>query len=83
MLKYGREKNDYNSITIFNEGITLQSESLNLDLVNIQVTGCWFKTLEHVAMPPPFVSLSLFLGPNIFYFPCFGTTMHHLKVFTR
>ena len=35
-------KNDYNKIIFFNEGITLLSESLkllNLDVVNIKVTG--------------------------------------------
>ena len=59
-------KNDYNKMINFNEGITLQSESLNLfnlDLVNIQVTGCWYRqTLVLVAISRLFVSLSLFFG---------------------
>ena len=48
---------------IINEGITLSSESLYLDLVNIQVAGCRYRqTLELVASSRPFVSLSLFWG---------------------
>ena len=44
-------KNDYNQIIIFSEWITLYSQSLNLDLVNIQVTRCWYcQTLERVAI---------------------------------
>ena len=59
-------KNDSNKKIIFNEGISLWSESLKLlnpDLVNIQVT-CWFyrQTLVCVDISRPFVSLSLFLG---------------------
>ena len=73
---------------IFNEGITLLSKSLNLfnpDLVNIQVTGCWYwQTLVRVDISRPFVSLSLFGGgggvQKVFYFPCFGITKHHLII---
>ena len=73
---------------IFNEGITLQSESLkllNLDLVNIQVTGLLYrKTLVRVDISRPFVSLSLFWGvQKVFYFPCFEITKHHLNILTR
>ena len=50
----------------FNEGITLSSESLkklNLDLVNIQVTGWLYRqTLVRVDISRPFVSMSLFFG---------------------
>ena len=59
-------KNDYNKIIFFNEAITLLSESLkllNLNLVNIQVTGWLYrKTLVRVDISRPFVSLSLFFG---------------------
>ena len=75
MLKCGREKNDYNQIIIFNEEITLQSESLNHDLINIQVTGCCYRqTLERVAISRPFVSLSRFYwggGPKSILFSLF------------
>ena len=60
---------------ILNEGITLKSESLNLDLANIQVMGCWYRqALVPVAISCPFVSLSLFGvggGPKSILFSLF------------
>ena len=55
----------------------LCAESLNLDLVKVQVTGCWYKQ-THVrgATSRPFVSLRLFFFgggvQKVFHFLCFG-----------
>ena len=72
----------------FEEGITYRAELLNIDLVKITVTGCWYKQAHvHVAISRSFVSLHLFFWgggvQKVFYFPCFWIKKHHLKVFTR
>ena len=47
----------------FEEGITYRAELLNIDLVKITVTGCWYKQAHvHVAISRSFVSLHLLGG---------------------
>ena len=57
-------KSDYNQYNELMKGfIILCAESLNLDLVKIQVTGCWYKQTHMrvlVAISRPFVALLLF-----------------------
>ena len=63
----------------------LCTESLNLDLVEIQVTGCWHKhTCVRGAISPPFIHVALcifFFGgvQKMFYFLCFGIKQASLK----
>ena len=57
-------------------------ESLNIDLVKIQVTGCWYRqALVGVVISRPSISLHMGWGvQKVFYFLCFGILkIHHLK----